>query len=128
MTKDPRQDIYDTLWQLLERYAKVYDFLPPRDTAYPFIRVDAYSGDDRPNKTQVFGDYFQMLHFFWKKEDRIDLTDTLTRVKEDLRRVIKTPAGYQISDIQIREQVIPEAGEDTIQLLHGVLVVTIQFN
>lgn len=125
--KDPRQDLYDTIWSLLAPYGNIYDFIPPKNTPYPFIRAGEYQGDDTKNKSNVFGSYFQMIHFWWNKDDRIGMTNTMTLVKEDLRRLEKTPGGFQLSNLQLREQVIPDI-EDTTQLLHGVLILTIQFN
>ena len=125
--KDPRQDIYDTIWQILTPLAPVFDFLPPAGTTYPFIRPGEYQGEDITNKTCIFGTYFQMIHFWWKKEDRIGLTNTMTLVKQDLRELTKTPGGFQLSKITLQEQVIPDI-EDTTQLLHGVLIINTQFN
>lgn len=126
--KDPRQDIYDSVWNILRPFAPVFDFIPPRNTDYPFIRVGEYQGEDlTSNKTAVFGTYFQMIHFWWVKEDRIGMTNTMTLVKQDLRELTKTPGGFQIGRMQIQEQVIPDT-EDTTALLHGVLIVTAEFN
>lgn len=126
--KDPRQDLYDTIWQTVSPYARVYDFIPPKDTPYPFIRLGEYQGDDQAqNKTAVFGTYFQMVHFWWTKEARQDMTGTMGRIKQALREIDKTPGGFQIGTMQISEQVIPDV-DGTISLLHGVLVITAIFN
>ena len=125
--KDPRQDIYDSIWRILEPQATVYDFIPPRNTPYPFIRAGEYQGDDIMNKTCVFGTYNQMIHFWWVKDDRIGMTTAMTTVKEELRRLSKIFGGFQIASMKIQEQVIPDI-EDTTALLHGVLILTAQFN
>ena len=125
--KDPRQDIYDTIWRILAPLAPVYDFLPPPKTPYPFIRPGEYQGEDITNKSCVFGTYYQMIHFWWEKDNRIGLTNTMTLVKQDLRELTKTPGGFQLSKITLQEQVIPDI-EDTTQLLHGVLIINLQFN
>ena len=127
--KDPRQDIYDTIYGVLGNVipGAVYDFIPPKGTPYPFIRIGYYQGDDTPNKTHIFGDYFQMIHFWWPKDDRIGLTNAMLLTKSDLRALKSTPGGFQLSKIDIREQVLPDI-DDTIELLHGVLTLTINFN
>lgn len=125
--KDPRQDIYDSIWRILEPQAAVYDFIPPRNTPYPFIRAGEYQGDDIMNKSCVFGTYNQMIHFWWTKDNRIGMTTAMTNAKEELRKLNKTPGGFQIASMKIQEQVIPDI-EDTTALLHGVLILTAQFN
>lgn len=126
---DPQQELFSKLKIEIERKGyDVYDgFLPPENTPYPFIYLGDSRQVDDTNKTAVFGNVFQTIHF-WSNtpRNRGTLSTMMLDVKMVCRKLKKTK-NFSWIVRNIDQTILPDKTTKT-PLLHGVLEVEFKFS
>ena len=126
---DPQQELFSKLKMEIEKKGyDVYDgFLPPENTPYPFIYLGNSRQVDDANKSAVFGNVFQTIHF-WSNTPRKrgTLSTMMIDVKMICRKIGKTK-NFSWFVRNIDQTIMPDTTTKT-PLLHGVLEVEFKFS
>lgn len=124
----PQQEIFTLcLLKSKELFKNVYDYIPGPKTEYPFVFVGAQHSRDKPNKSSIFCDVDQEIHFYQNNmKKRGDMTGMMTKLIYELRK-IKYTKNYNIRIKDSTQRVIFDTSTDT-PLLHGVLYITFSTN
>lgn len=129
LTKNnPQQEIFTLcLIEASKIFTNTYDYIPGKETEYPFIFIGEQFSHDLPNKSAVFGKVTQRIHFY--HDDRRRRGDLSSMMGEFLYRLreIKETRQYYISITDVNSQVIFDTSTDKI-LIHGILEVDFLFN
>ena len=103
----------------------IYDYLPGK-VSYPFAYIGEQFNNDIPNKTAVFGQTTQTIHFYM---DDVRKRGTLLKVVDEFVRGIRSIQefnGYKLNVIRTNSTIMQQSELGT-EVLHVVLDVTIQF-
>ena len=100
---------------------EVFDYIPPEDTPYPFIRVgEVFKQNRRNHKQDLDGDIQVSLHFW---HDSVYERGTLTKMMHDAEIAIIDKFGVRGEEINSR---VMEDTTTSITLLHGILEINIK--
>ena len=126
---DPQQELFTRLKLDLEALGySVYDgFLPPEDTAYPFVYLADNQLDDVANKSAVFGEVSQTIHV-WHSDpgQRGTVSQMLLNIKATCRKIEHTN-NFTWLVRSISQQILPDATTKP-PLVHGILTVDYKFS
>lgn len=122
---NPQQEIFNEVYNLSSRVIDTYDYLPD-DVAYPFSFIGEQQTIDDPNKSSIFGNVVQTIHFYGLATRRFSLVDSMNELKAGCRRLNNTE-NYNVSVASIREQIVPDNSTNT-KLNHGTLDIEFRFN
>ena len=126
---DPQQELFTRLKLDLEALGyDVYDgFLPPEDTAYPFVYLADNQLDDIANKSAVFGEVSQTIHVWHSNpKQRGTVSQMLLNIKTTCRKIEHTNNFTWLVG-SISQQILPDNTTKT-PLLHGILTVGYKFS
>ncbi|MED4083871.1 hypothetical protein P4637_03205 [Halalkalibacterium halodurans] len=125
--KSPQQVIFDAVYAASLRlgYA-TYDYLPAKDTAYPFVYVGEQFDQDLQTKTNIYGRVQQTVHIYHNYRRRRELTAMMDALKVEFRS-LKESEGFYITCRNINAQTIIDTSTPDV-LLHGIIEVEFQFN
>lgn len=123
----PQQSIFTMCRQASARIVNTYDYLPGKDTAYPFAFIGEQFAQDTRKKNVVIGNVQQTIHVYHNDyKQRGSATKIMDDILAELRRLER--AGlYSVDLVGVSMQVIPDNTTDT-PLLHGVLELNFRFN
>ena len=100
---------------------KVYDYIPPEGTAYPFVRIgEQFKQSNRVHKDDLNGDTQLTLHFW---HDSVRQRGTLTSMMYEAEQAIREEYGARADDITNR---VMEDTTTSVTLLHGVVEMNIK--
>ena len=99
----------------------VYDYNPPEDTPYPFIRVaEQFKQNRRLHKNDLNGDTQITLHFW---HDNVRQRGTLTKMMSDVENAVINQYGVRGEDINTR---VIDDNTTSVTLFHGILEINIK--
>lgn len=99
---------------------KVFDYLPPERTAYPFFFIGEQQSIDKANKQAVFPTVITSVHFYSDTPYRRG-SDMMLVLDFTQRMRLQTRAGGYCIDVQsINQQILTDKTTST-PLLHAVL-------
>lgn len=125
--KSPQQQIYDVVFLVAYNLGySVFDYLPAKDAAYPFVFVGEQFDQDRLTKTSVYGRVQQTIHIYHTHRKRRELTTMMDAIKAECRRLKRTENFY-LSVKDIRAQTLPDTTASE-PLVHGIIEIDFQFN
>lgn len=106
----------------------MYDgFLPPNDTAYPFIYLGDSQQIDSANKSAVFGNVYQTIHVWHSNpKQRGTVSEMLLAIKTVCRKIGHT-ANFSWSLRNASQQIIPDYTTKS-PLLHGIVEAEFHFS
>lgn len=126
---DPQQELFIALKLAIEALGyRVYDgFLPPEDTAYPFVYMGDFQQIDDANKTAVFGSVIAAIHV-WSNtpKNRGTVSNMLLKIKTACRKMERS-ANFAWTVREINQRVLPDNTTKT-PLLHGVIEAEFKFS
>ena len=100
---------------------KVYDYLPPEGTEYPFIRIgEVFKQNHRLHKDDLNGNIQVTLHF-WHNNTR--QRGTFTKMMNDAENALIDQFGVEGEEINMR---VIEDTTTSVTLLHGVMDINIK--
>lgn len=119
---DPQQELFTAIKMSLEAEGfKVYDgFLPPENTPYPFVYLGDSQQIDATNKSAVFGNVYQTIHY-WHSDPkkRGSVSSALLTIKTTLRKITHT-ANFAWAIRSINQRIMPDTTTKQ-PLLHGII-------
>ena len=99
----------------------VYDYIPPENTAFPFIRIgEQFKQNRRLHKNDLNGDTQITLHFW---HDNVRQRGTLTKMMSDVENAVINQYGVRGEDINTR---VIDDNTTSVTLLHGILEINIK--
>lgn len=99
----------------------VYDYIPPENTALPFIRIgEQFKQNRRLHKNDLNGDTQITLHFW---HDNVRQRGTLTKMMSDVENAVINQYGVRGEDINTR---VIDDNTTSVTLLHGILEINIK--
>lgn len=101
-----------------------YDYLPD-DVNYPFAFVGEQQTIDDPNKSAVFGNVIQTVHFYGLATKRFSLVNAMNDLKVKCRKLKATP-NFSVGVTRISEQILPDNSTNA-KLNHGILEIEYKF-
>ena len=122
---NPQQEIFNEVYNISSGIIDTYDYLPD-DVAYPFAFIGEQQTIDDPNKSAVFGNVIQTIHFYGLANKRASLVNAMNELKAECRKLNATP-NFNIGVRRINEQVLPDNSTNT-SLNHGILEIEFKFN
>lgn len=123
----PQQQVFNAVYAAsIGLGYSTFDFLPAKETEYPFVFIGEQFDQDRRTKQHIFGNVQQTIHFYHDYRQRSELTAMMDNLKVELRSLKRTPNFY-ITCKNITGQIIID--DSTAQtLLHGIVEVEFTFN
>ena len=125
----PRQEIFTMCRQAAVRVlgeSSVFDYLPGKETTYPFVFIGEQYGEDIRYKTVVAGDCTQTIHVYHNDPNKRGTTQNIMdHVLNEIRKMKHTRTFY-IELVDTRTQMLPDNTTST-PLLHGVLELRFKF-
>ena len=122
---NPQQELFNEIYNLSSGVIDTYDYLPG-DVDYPFAFVGEQQTVDDPNKSAVFGNVIQTVHFYGLATKRFSLVNAMNDLKAQCRR-LSTTTNFGVYVVNINEQVMPDNSTNT-KLNHGILDIEFRFN
>ncbi|MBW8350779.1 DUF3168 domain-containing protein [Bacillus sp. IITD106] len=125
--KSPQQQVFDAVFlaSFLLGY-KTFDYLPAKETTYPFVYIGEQTDQDRRTKSLIYGRVQQTIHIYHDYKKRRELTTMMDKLKVECRKLKQTENFYlTFKNITSRTLIDTSTGEP---LLHGVIEVEFQFN
>jgi len=122
--KSPQQQIYDAVF--LQAYLlgyRVFDYLPAKSEAYPFVYVGEQSDQDLRTKDTIYGNVQQSIYIFHNREKRRELTTMMDALKTKLRELKKTDNFYVTC-----QGITAQTRIETNGLLQGIIEVEYKFH
>lgn len=125
--KSPQQQIYDAVFLVAYNLGySVFDYLPAKETIYPFVFIGEQFDQDRATKSIIYGRVQQRIHIYHDYKKRREVTTMMDTIKREIRKLKHTETFY-LSVKNIESRILPD--NSTAQaLLHGVIEVDFQFN
>lgn len=123
----PQQQIFNEVYKVCANlgYA-TFDYLPAKDTSYPFVFLGEQFDQDIPTKTVIYGNVQQTIHLYHDYRKRGDIAAMMVNIKQELRK-LKHTKNFYITVKKINSRILPD--NSTAQsLVHGVIEVDFQFN
>lgn len=121
---NPEQQIFTDIRRLMVNLfgeGEIFDYIPPEDTPYPFIRVgEVFKQNRRTHKQDLDGDIQVSLHFW---HDSVYERGTLTKMMHDTEVAIIDEFGVRGEEINSR---VIEDKTTSVTLLHGILEINIK--
>ena len=121
---NPEQQIFTDIRRVMVNLFgqdKVYDYIPPEGTPFPFIRVgEVFKQNRRIHKQDLDGDMQVSLHFW---HDSTRQRGTFTKMMYDAEVALIGEYGVRGEDINSR---VVEDNTTAVTLLHGILEINIK--
>ena len=125
--KSAEQEVFDAIFMTcLNLGYRTFDYLPAKDTQYPFVFIGEIFQQDRHTKSGLFGDIQATVHIYndyKKRRETTTMRDTIKRELYKLKRAgsinltLKRGTGQILIDNSTPEP-----------LLHGFLELEFTFN
>lgn len=125
--KSPQQQVFDAVFlaSFLLGY-RTFDYLPAKDTAYPFVYIGEQSDQDLRTKSLIYGRVQQSIHIYHDYKKRRELTMMMDKLKVECRKLKQTENFYlTCKNITARTLIDNSTSEP---LLHGIIEVEFQFH
>lgn len=118
LCKNTALDVFD---------GKVYDYLPGKETDYPFIFIGEQFSNDKVNKSVIFANITQRVHFFHNDfKKRRSTSDLILKYMQTIREREKAfKRDFLVKEMSYR--MLTDNTTDT-PLMHGVLEITFLVN
>lgn len=118
LCKNTALDIFD---------GKVYDYLPGKEVAYPFIFIGEQFSNDIENKSVIFANVTQRVHFFHNDfRERRRISDLILKYMQAIREKEEAfKRDFLVKEMSYR--MLTDNTTDT-PLMHGVLEITFLVN
>ena len=123
MTHSPTQEIFQLCRTTAIKVigaSSTFDYLPGKDTPYPFIFVGEQYNFDTANKTAVHANVTQYIHFYhndWKK--RGTLSNLINQFIAEIRKKTHT-SHYYVNIVSLNTRMLTDNTTAT-PLMHGVI-------
>jgi len=126
LEKSPEQEVFDVVYMKCQQLGyDVYDYLPPEQTAYPFVYVGEVFQQDRHTKSGLFGDVQVTVHVYNDYQKRRETTTMRDRIKHELYKV-RNAGSINLTLKRGTGQIFID-DSTTEPLLHGVLELEFTF-
>lgn len=121
---NPQQELFNIVYNVSSEITDTYDYLPG-DVSYPFAFIGEQQTIDDANKSTVFGNVVQTIHFYGLATKRFSLVDVMNKLKTACRKIDEIK-NFQIEVVGIDEDIQPDNTTNT-NLNHGILVIEFKF-
>lgn len=123
----PQQQLFSAVYVASEKLGyETFDYLPAKETEYPFVYVGEQFEQDRRTKRRLYGDVQQTIHVYHDYRERGEVTTMVNNLKVAIRSIKKTD-NFQVSCKGITGQtLIDDSTAET--LIHGIIEVDFTFN
>jgi hypothetical protein len=125
--KSPQQQIFDAVYSISERlgYA-TFDYLPPKQQAYPFVYVGEQTDQNARTKSGVYGLVQQTVIIYHDYKKRRELTDMRNELEREFR-LLKHTDNFYVSCRNVTGQTLIDNSTGQ-PLLQGIIEVEFRFN
>lgn len=96
MQKDLDQATYDTLYSAMSAHVKVYPTSPPKDTAYPFVRMGAIQIVPLPTKTYGLASIYFNFDVYGTLDDRSTVSQIATKCMQSLLQLTTLQGDFNV--------------------------------
>ena|SRR5699024_4318132 len=127
MENSPEQRVFDAIFKVCQRLNyRVFDYLPARETPYPFVYVGEIFQQDRQTKSNLYGNIQATIHIYNDYKKRRETTSMRDNIKLEMYR-IKDIDGMRLKLNRGTGQIlIDDSTPET--LIHGILELEFTFN
>lgn len=122
---NPQQEIFNEVYNISTRIIDTYDYLPG-EVGYPFAFIGEQQTIDDANKSAVFGNVVQTIHFYGLATKRNSLASAMNEFKARCRE-LRSTKNFGVNVIGITEGINPDNTTNT-SLNHGTLDIEFRFN
>lgn len=89
----PEQELYDKLFinciSILDE-EHVYDYLPPAEVSYPFIRIGDVNTNGSPTGTSIGGEYTITIDVWGSQKQKIEVAELTDKIYQLAKGYFKT--------------------------------------
>lgn len=127
MENSPEQRVFDAIFEVCQRLGyRVFDYLPAKETSYPFVYVGEIFQQDKQTKSHLYGDIQATVHIYNDYKKRRETTSMRDNIKLEMYKV-KNVDGMRLKLNRGTGQIlIDDTTPET--LLHGILELEFTFN
>jgi len=123
----PQLEIFNAIFKISHNLGfSTYDYLPAKETNYPFVYLGEQFDVDVANKSTITGIVTQRIHIYHDYKKRGDMAIMINELKTELRKLNKSKT-FHLSVGRLSAQMIPD-NSTAAPLIHGILEVDIKFN
>ncbi|HAM79600.1 hypothetical protein [Ornithinibacillus bavariensis] len=127
--KSPDQAIHDALFAIsLQLGYSTYNYLPGKESTYPFVFIGEVFEQSRSTKSHLFGDYQVTIHIYADdpQRDRKTVSTMQNNIKNAFYQ-LKHTNGYQIIPKRHNGQIMLD-NSTGVTFIHGILELDMTIN
>lgn len=128
MIKPPDLELYEEVMKICDqlKYA-CYDYLPGKETPYPFVYIGESQELPRATKTAIFGTVQLNVHIYGLHTERGKISKMKNELLREARQLRQTDHyRWSISNNQTQPQMLQDTSTNT-PLWHAVLPLEMNF-